>query len=121
MHRGLRLSASVFRSGPKGQALSSGHRIRIIRPLAIATQQAIEFVGLPEGRISARSFAIRDPQLSILVPNSLARATAYMCRAPRSSEAYEALGSATEEIESEQTERVPERLKNKHFPVNPEG
>jgi hypothetical protein len=30
-------------------------------------------------------------------------------------------GTATEEIESEQTERAPERLKNKHFPVNPEN
>ena len=30
------------------------------------------------------------------------------------------MGSATEQIESEQTARVPERLKNKHFPVNPE-
>jgi hypothetical protein len=29
-------------------------------------------------------------------------------------------GAAAEEIESEQTEHVPERLKNKHFPVNPE-
>ena len=34
--------------------------------------------------------------------------------------AYEALGAATEQIESEQTQRVPEKLKNKHFPVNPE-
>ncbi|HEV2842113.1 MAG TPA: replication-associated recombination protein A [Chthoniobacterales bacterium] len=72
-------------------------------PLAIATQQAVEFVGLPEARIP------------------LAHATAYMCRAKKSREAYEALGAATEEIESEQTERVPEKLKNKHFPVNPEG
>ena len=72
-------------------------------PLAIATQQAVEFVGLPEARIP------------------LAHATAYMCRAKKSREAYEALGAATEEIESEQTERVPERLKNKHFPVNPEA
>jgi putative ATPase len=72
-------------------------------PLAIATQQAVEFVGVPEARIP------------------LAHATAYMCRAKKSREAYEALGAATEEIESEQTERVPERLKNKHFPVNPEG
>jgi hypothetical protein len=30
-------------------------------------------------------------------------------------------GSATEEVESEQTQRVPETLKNKHFPVNLEG
>ncbi len=71
-------------------------------PLAIATQQAVEFVGMPEARIP------------------LAHATAYMCRAKKNREAYEALGSATEEIESEQTERVPEHLKNKHFPVNPE-
>ena len=71
-------------------------------PLAIATQQAVEFVGLPEARIP------------------LAHAVAYMCRAKKSREAYEALGAATEEIESEQTQRVPEKLKNKHFPVNPE-
>jgi putative ATPase len=71
-------------------------------PLAIATQQAVEFVGMPEARIP------------------LAHATAYMCRAKKSREAYEALNAAAEEIESEQTKRVPEGLKNKHFPVNPE-
>jgi putative ATPase len=71
-------------------------------PLAIATQQAVEFVGLPEARIP------------------LAHATAYMCRAKKSREAYEALNAATEKIGTEQTKRVPERLKNKHFPVNPE-
>jgi putative ATPase len=71
-------------------------------PLAIATQQAVEFVGMPEARIP------------------LAHATAYMCRAPKSREAYEALAAATEEIEAERTTRVPERLKNKHFPINPE-
>jgi putative ATPase len=71
-------------------------------PLAIATQQAVEFVGMPEARIP------------------LAHATAYMCRAPKNREAYEALAAAAEEIESERTERVPEKLKNKHFPVNPD-
>ncbi len=71
-------------------------------PLAVATQQAVEFVGLPEARIP------------------LAHATAYMCRAPKNREAYETLNEATEKIEKEQTKRVPERLKNKHFPVNPE-
>jgi len=71
-------------------------------PLAIATQQAVEFVGLPEARIP------------------LAHATAYMCRAPKNREAYDALNAATEKIEMEQTDRVPEHLKNKHFPVNPE-
>jgi len=72
-------------------------------PLAIATQQAVEFVGLPEARIP------------------LAHATAYMCRAPKSRKAYDALNAATEKIETEQTDRVPEHLKNKNFPVNPKG
>jgi len=71
-------------------------------PLAIAAQHAVEFVGMPEARIP------------------LAHAAAYMCRAKKNREAYEALGAATEEIENERTERVPEHLKNKHFPVNPE-
>ncbi|MBA2585649.1 MAG: replication-associated recombination protein A [Chthoniobacterales bacterium] len=72
-------------------------------PLAIATQQAVEFVGMPEARIS------------------LVHATAYMCRAPKNRDAYDALNAAVEMIETEQTQRVPEKLKNKHFPVNPEG
>ena len=72
-------------------------------PLAIATQQAVEFVGLPEARIP------------------LAHATAYMCRARKNREAYDALNEAAEKVESEQTGRIPEHLKNKHFPVNPEG
>jgi putative ATPase len=63
----------------------------------------VEFVGLPEARIP------------------LAHATCYMCRAQKSREAYELLGATTEEIENERTTRVPERLKNKHFPINPEG
>ncbi len=44
-------------------------------PLAIATQHAVEFVGLPEARIP------------------LAHATAYMCRSPKSREAYDALNA----------------------------
>jgi replication-associated recombination protein RarA/REP element-mobilizing transposase RayT len=71
--------------------------------LAIATQQAVEFVGMPEARIP------------------LAHATAYMCRAAKSREAYDALNAATEKVEREHTERVPEHLKNIHFPVNPKG
>src|SRR6476469_8636589 len=70
-------------------------------PLAIATQQAVEFVGMPEACIP------------------LARATSYMCHAPKSREAYDSLNAATEQIEVEQTKAVPEQLKNKHFPVNP--
>ena len=71
--------------------------------LAIATQHAVEFVGMPEARIP------------------LAHATAYMCRASKSREAYDSLNAASEIIEGEQTKAVPEYLKNKHFPVNPES
>jgi putative ATPase len=71
--------------------------------LAIAMQQAVEFVGMPEARIP------------------LAHATAYMCRAAKSREAYDALNAAVEQIEAERTKTVPEHLKNKHFPVNPES
>jgi putative ATPase len=71
--------------------------------LAIATRQAVEFVGMPEARIP------------------LAHATAYMCRAPKSREAYDALNAANEKIEEEHTKAVPENLKNKHFPINPES
>src|SRR6266853_4092411 len=66
-------------------------------------RQAVEFVGMPEARIP------------------LAHATAYMCHAPKSREAYDSLNAATEKIEAEQTKAVPEHLKNKHFPVNPEN
>ena len=72
-------------------------------PLAIATQQAVEFVGMPEAKIP------------------LAHAVCYMSRAKKSREAYDSLGAATEEVEAERTQRVPDKLKNKHFPVNPEG
>ncbi len=71
-------------------------------PLAVATQQAVEFIGLPEAKIP------------------LAHAVCYMARAKKNREAYEAIGAAAEEIETEHTQRVPEKLKNKHFPVNPE-
>src|SRR5437763_12841707 len=71
-------------------------------PLAIATQHAVEFVVMPEAQIP------------------LGHATAYMCRAKKSREAVDSLGEAKERIESEHTKRVPEHLKNKHFPVNPE-
>jgi putative ATPase len=71
-------------------------------PLAIATQQAVEFVGMPEAQIP------------------LAHAVAYMCRAEKSREALDSLVAAKEQIEAEHTKHVPEHLKNKHFPVNPE-
>jgi hypothetical protein len=37
------------------------------------------------------------------------------------SEIRDSPNAATEKIEAEQTKAVPERLKNKHFPVDPES
>jgi hypothetical protein len=37
------------------------------------------------------------------------------------SEIRDSLNAATEKNEAEQTKAVPEHLKNKHFPVNPDS
>jgi len=37
------------------------------------------------------------------------------------SEIRDPLNAATEQIEAEQTKAVPEHLRKKHFPVNPES
>ncbi len=66
--------------------------------LAIATQQAVEFVGMPEARIP------------------LAHATAYMCRAAKSREAYDELNAAIEKVEMEQTKQRPRASQEQTFP-----
>jgi len=63
--------------------------------VAVAAQQASEFVGLPEGRIP------------------LAHATVYLATAPKSNSAYAALGAATTDIKSGRTLPVPEHLRTK--------
>jgi hypothetical protein len=37
------------------------------------------------------------------------------------SEIRDSPNAATEQVEAEQTKAVPEHLKNKHFPVNPDS
>jgi replication-associated recombination protein RarA len=44
-------------------------------------------------------------------------AITYMCRAKKSREAYDLMNAAAKQIEAEQTKRLPERLKNKTFPI----
>ena len=63
-------------------------------PLAIAAQQAVEFVGLPEGRIT------------------LAHATVYLATAPKSNSAYKALGKAEEDLGKGRTLVVPDHLRS---------
>ncbi|MFM2243735.1 MAG: hypothetical protein RLZ97_2591 [Verrucomicrobiota bacterium] len=63
--------------------------------VAVAAQQAFEFIGMPEGRIP------------------LAHATVYLATAPKSNSAYAALGQAMQDIEKGRTLAVPEHLRTR--------
>ena len=62
--------------------------------VAVAAQQAVHFIGLPEGRIP------------------LAEATVYLATAPKSNSAYMALNKATEDVRKTRNEPVPLHLRN---------
>ena len=64
--------------------------------VAVAAMHAVEFIGMPEGRIS------------------LAQATTYLATAPKSNAAYLAVDAALEDIRQGRVVAVPEHLKNKH-------
>ncbi len=63
-------------------------------PVAVAAQQAVHFIGLPEGRIP------------------LAEATVYLATSPKSNAAYVALGRATADVRDSPHEPVPLHLRN---------
>lgn len=63
--------------------------------VAMAAQQAFEFVGMPEGRIP------------------LAHATVHLATAPKSNASYKALGAAMEDIQNGATLPVPLHLRTK--------
>lgn len=64
--------------------------------VAVAALQAVEFVGMPEARIS------------------LAQATTYLATAPKSNRSYEAVEAAMADVQSGAVQPVPEHLKNVH-------
>lgn len=66
--------------------------------VAVAAQQAVEFVGMPEARIP------------------LAQAVAYIACAPKSNAAYMALEKATGDVEKGRTLEVPTPLKDANYP-----
>jgi replication-associated recombination protein RarA len=82
---------------------------------------ASEDVGLADPEAPTRHRHPASRRVRRLPEARIPLAHAYMCRAKESREAYDALGAATEEIESEQTERVPERLRTNTFPPNSSG
>ena len=63
--------------------------------VAVAAQQAVEFVGLPEARIP------------------LAHATVYVATAPKSNRAHEGLNRATEDVRKGRVLAIPKYLKGK--------
>ena len=62
--------------------------------VAVAAQQAVHFIGMPEGRIP------------------LAEATVYLATAPKSNTAYMALNKAMEDVRMSRNEPVPLHLRN---------
>jgi len=65
--------------------------------LAIAAYQAVERIGMPEGRIP------------------LAQAAIYVASAPKSNAAYRAINEAMNDIEQGRTLAVPDHLKDAHY------
>jgi len=64
--------------------------------LAVAAMQAVEFIGMPEARIT------------------LAQATTYLATAPKSNAAYLAIEQALTDVREGRVQAVPEHLKNLH-------
>ena len=62
--------------------------------IAVAAQQAVHFVGMPEGRIP------------------LAEATVYLASAPKSNSAYQGIGRALDDVRTTRAEPVPMHLRN---------
>ena len=66
-------------------------------PLAVAAAQAVQMIGLPEGRIP------------------LAQAATYLAAAPKSNAAYLAINKALQLVEDEQNRPVPAHLKDSSY------
>jgi putative ATPase len=66
-------------------------------PIAVAAQQAVELVGLPEAQIP------------------LAHATVHLATAPKSNRAYAALLAARKDVEEGRTLAVPKALRDTHY------
>jgi putative ATPase len=64
--------------------------------IAVSAAQAVEIVGMPEGRII------------------LAQATTYLATAPKSNASYLAIDAALKDVRTGRTLKVPEHLKNMH-------
>ena len=66
--------------------------------IATSALKAVEFIGMPEGKIP------------------LAQATIYVAKAPKSNACYKAIEAALNDITTEETIEVPDHLKDSHYP-----
>ena len=66
--------------------------------VAVAAHHAVEFIGMPEGRIT------------------LAHATLYLACAPKSNTAVASIGSAQAAVQKEELVQVPRHLRDAHYP-----
>lgn len=66
--------------------------------IAQAAADAVEFIGLPEGRIP------------------LAQATTYLALAPKSNAAYQAINAAMQDVQQKSLVPVPQHLRDRHYP-----
>lgn len=62
--------------------------------VAIAAKQAVEFIGMPEGRIP------------------LAQAVVYICESPKSNSSYQAIGKALDLVRSQRNYPVPDNVRD---------
>jgi putative ATPase len=67
-------------------------------PIAVAAADAVQFIGMPEGRIP------------------LAEAVVYLATAPKSNAAYMALDAAIADVRAGKIGRVPKPLRDAHYP-----
>ena len=67
--------------------------------VAVAAQQAVHFIGMPEGRIP------------------LSEATVYLASSPKSNSAYLAIDAALADVRSSRDEPVPMHLRNAATPL----
>lgn len=65
--------------------------------IAVSALRAVEFVGMPEGRIP------------------LSQATIYISEAPKSNASYKAIEAAMKDVATEATLEVPDHLKDSHY------
>ena len=67
-------------------------------PIAVAAAQAVQLIGMPEGRIP------------------LAEAVVYLATAPKSNASYKALDAAIADVKAGRIGRVPKPLRDAHYP-----